>query len=82
MINGELFSPEIKGLANGITIATNWILLFVITKTLPMMITGWGAHYTFYTYSIFMFLCIIFVRFCVPETRGKTLEQIQEELKI
>ncbi|KAF5269614.1 hypothetical protein FQR65_LT05953 [Abscondita terminalis] len=36
LVNGELFSHDVKGVANGITISTNWIFLFIVTKTFPI----------------------------------------------
>ncbi|KAF5269623.1 hypothetical protein FQR65_LT05962 [Abscondita terminalis] len=80
LMYGELFSPDVKGLAIGIIITTNWSMLFLITKTFPVMMVDIGAHYTFYMYSLCMFLSLIFIKYCVPETRGKSLEQIQLEL--
>ncbi|KAK4874427.1 hypothetical protein RN001_013787 [Aquatica leii] len=81
LINGELFSHEVKGVANGITITSNWIMLFVVTKTFPIAMKDVGPQFPFYLYASFMVLCLVFVKFCVPETRGKSLEQIQNELK-
>ncbi|XP_031355032.1 facilitated trehalose transporter Tret1-2 homolog isoform X2 [Photinus pyralis] len=80
MINGELFAPDVKGLANGITMTSNWILLSTVTKSFPIMMNNMGPNYTFYLFAASMFLCAIFVKFFVPETRGKTLEQIQSDL--
>lgn len=80
LIYGELFSAEVKGLAIGLVITTNWVLLFLITKTFPIMMVDVGPHYTFYMYSLCMFLSVIFIKFWIPETRGKSLEQIQLEL--
>ncbi|KAB0793557.1 hypothetical protein PPYR_04882 [Photinus pyralis] len=81
MVNGELFSPAVKGIANGITITANWVCLFIITKTMPVMMDDVGPHITFYFYAACMFFCVIFIKFCVPETRGKSLEEIQNELR-
>ncbi|KAK5640893.1 hypothetical protein RI129_009440 [Pyrocoelia pectoralis] len=80
MINGELFAPDVKGLANGITMTSNWILLSTVTKSFPIMMNNMGPNYTFYLFSLSMFACAVFVKFCVPETRGKSLEQIQSDL--
>ncbi|XP_018329736.1 facilitated trehalose transporter Tret1-like isoform X1 [Agrilus planipennis] len=80
LINGELFSSEIKGPANGITIATNWTMLFLVTKSFPVMLDKMEPQYTFYSFAALMVLCLVFIRFCVPETRGKTLPDIQVEL--
>ncbi|KAF5293483.1 hypothetical protein FQA39_LY02968 [Lamprigera yunnana] len=80
MVNGELFLHEIKGIANGITITLNWVFLFMVTKTLPTAMEEFGHHIPFYFFSVCMAVCIVFIYFCIPETRGKTLEQIQIEL--
>ncbi|KAF5293484.1 hypothetical protein FQA39_LY02969 [Lamprigera yunnana] len=80
MVNGELFAQEVKGIANGITISSNWIFLFIVTKTLPTIMQDFGPHIAFYFFSACMAACIVFIHFCIPETRGKTLEQIQIEL--
>ncbi|KAF5269621.1 hypothetical protein FQR65_LT05960 [Abscondita terminalis] len=80
MINGELFAPNVKGLANGITMTTNWGLMSIVTKFFPIIMERIGPSYTFYTFSVCMFACAVFTRFFVHETRGKSLEQIQIEL--
>ncbi|KAF5293480.1 hypothetical protein FQA39_LY02965 [Lamprigera yunnana] len=80
MLYGELFAPDVKGLANGITMSTNWGFSTVVTKCFPIMVVNIGPHYTFYLFSLCMFACSVFIKFCVPETRGKTLDQIQSEL--
>ncbi|KAF5269622.1 hypothetical protein FQR65_LT05961 [Abscondita terminalis] len=80
MINGELFAPNVKGLANGIIMTSNWGFLSIVTKFFPIVMERFGPNYTFYTFSLCMFACAAFIRFFVHETRGKSLEQIQIEL--
>ncbi|KAK5640825.1 hypothetical protein RI129_009372 [Pyrocoelia pectoralis] len=80
LLNGELFSHEIKGVANGITITSAWICMFIVLKTFPITMVDLGPHYTFYFFSMCMVACVIFIKFFVPETKGKTLEEIQKEL--
>lgn len=82
LVNGELFSPDVKGVSSGICVTVNWVVLFTITKTFPTITKNLGAHYAFYMYSFFMAVCVIFVKYFIPETRGKTLQQIQEELSM
>lgn len=77
MVMSELFAPEIKGLGSGLAVMTNWILVFVVTFAFPVMNTHLGGHVTFYIFSGFMLLGIFFTYFVIPETRGKTLQQIQ-----
>ncbi|KAI4461916.1 sugar transporter [Holotrichia oblita] len=80
MIMSELFAPEIKGVASGLAVMTNWICVFIVTFTFPLMNTHLGGHITFYIFAIIMIIGTIFVQLFVPETKGKTLQQIQEIL--
>nr|XP_023026777.1 facilitated trehalose transporter Tret1-like [Leptinotarsa decemlineata] len=80
MLLGELFAPEIKGIASGIGVLSNWIFAFVVTFSFPLMNASFGNHVTFYTLSVVMALATVFVYYVVPETRGKTLAEIQQEL--
>ncbi|KAF5269612.1 hypothetical protein FQR65_LT05951 [Abscondita terminalis] len=80
LINGELLPPKIKGVTSGITLSANCISLFIVTKTFPIMMQDINQYFPFYFYALCMALCLIFVQFCVPETKGKTLDQIQIEL--
>ncbi|KAK5640832.1 hypothetical protein RI129_009379 [Pyrocoelia pectoralis] len=82
LLNGELFSHEIKGVANGIIITSSWICVFIVLKTFPIAMVDLGPHYTFYFSSMCMVACVIFIKFFVPETKGKTLEEIQKELNL
>ncbi|KAF5269615.1 hypothetical protein FQR65_LT05954 [Abscondita terminalis] len=80
LMNGELFSSKVKGVAIGITVSLNWIFLFLVTKTFPIAMINIGPDFPFYFYALCMALCLIFIKFCVPETRGKTIDEIQIEL--
>lgn len=80
MIMGELFAPEIKGVASGLAVMMNWFLVFVVTFSFPIMNTELGGHATFYIFAVIMAVGTAFVYFIVPETRGKSLQEIQDIL--
>ncbi|KAJ8977240.1 hypothetical protein NQ317_003815 [Molorchus minor] len=80
MLISELFSPDIKGVASGLAILANWIFAFVVTFSFPIMRAALGGHVTFYIFALIMGCATLFVYFIVPETRGKSLIEIQEEL--
>lgn len=80
MIMGELFAPEIKGVASGLAVMMNWALVFVVTFSFPLMNSGLGGHVTFYIFAAIMVVGTTFVKFVVPETRGKSLQEIQQIL--
>lgn len=79
-VMSELFAPDIKGVASGIAVMFNWALVFVVTKSFGAMVLNLGSALTFYTFMSFMILGIVFVIFLVPETKGKSLQEIQDEL--
>ncbi|XP_063604196.1 facilitated trehalose transporter Tret1-like [Penaeus indicus] len=77
---GEALPVKIRGPAASIVTALNWSCTFVITKTFPGMVELIGPSYVFYMFTAIMTLATLFAFFLVPETRGKTLEEIEEEL--
>ncbi|CAH0555876.1 unnamed protein product [Brassicogethes aeneus] len=80
LLLGELFSPEIKGFGSGIAVVINWIAAFLVTFFFPIINSSLGSHVAFYILTTILASATFFVYFFVPETRGKTLTEIQEEL--
>lgn len=80
MMMGELFSNDIKGVAGSAAGAFNWSLAFLITSTFQTMNNTFGNGQTFWIFSAFCILGAVFVFFFVPETKGKSLQDIQRIL--
>lgn len=80
MISSELFPAEIKSTAISAAGTFNWFIAFLITKFYLNLKLALGGDTTFYIFSLISILGTIFVFFVVPETKGKSLEQIQMEL--
>ncbi|XP_055693278.1 facilitated trehalose transporter Tret1-like isoform X3 [Lutzomyia longipalpis] len=80
LMMGELFASDVKGFAGPIAGTTNWLLAFVITKTFVNLKDAIGAGETFWLFSGFSIVGLVFVFFLVPETKGKSLTEIQELL--
>lgn len=81
MISAEIFPQEVKSVASSAAGTFNWFLAFLITMFFEAMVSGMGEDGAFY---LFMVVCVIgffFVFFIVLETKGKSLEQIQQELE-
>ncbi|XP_053972758.1 facilitated trehalose transporter Tret1-2 homolog [Hylaeus volcanicus] len=81
MLMGELFSPETKAVASSIAVTLNWFMVFVVTKTFPMMNDKMGTDTTFWIFAAIMAGATAFTRFLVPETKGKSYQEIQFELQ-
>ncbi|XP_050436235.1 facilitated trehalose transporter Tret1-like isoform X3 [Adelges cooleyi] len=77
VVMGEIFSSEVKPLGTSCVSSVNWILVFLVTyisKDLPHWV---GDHGTFFTFSGFCVLAVLFSCVFVPETKNKTLAEIQ-----
>nr|CAD7442246.1 unnamed protein product [Timema bartmani] len=76
----ELVPIESKGWVIGIVVAINWLCTFVVTKVFTSMISGISSQMT---YGFFCAVCTLgtfLIVYVVPETNGKTLDEIQTEL--
>lgn len=77
---GELFATDVKGLAGSIAGSFSWLLAFVITKSFTNIRETIGLGETFWLFAMFSALGTVFVFFYVPETKGKSLIEIQKML--
>ncbi len=76
----EIFPNRIRGLAVSIAVSALWIACFAVTYTFPILNKALGAAGTFWCYGAICFAGLLFVWFTVPETKGKTLEDIEAQL--
>lgn len=80
VVLSELFPMKYRGLAMAISTFCLWTACFILTYTFPILNSSLGAHGTFWLYG---FICIsgfFYILRFLPETRGKSLEQIEKEL--
>lgn len=80
MMMGEIFSMEVKGVAASSACLFNWLMAFIVTKFYLDLTAAVQSYGTFWIFSGFCAIGIFFVYFLVPETKGKTLDEIQREL--
>ncbi|KPI36135.1 Quinate permease [Cyphellophora attinorum] len=72
----EIFPLDIRLLCVAITTADQWLWSFIISRTTPYMITSLG-YGTYMFFGALMLLMGVWAFFFVPETKGKTLEQME-----
>jgi hypothetical protein len=77
---GELFLQEAKAYVAPIGQVVNFLLTFVIGLTFPMLTEAIGIGPTFFMFSGFCALALIFTICVIPETKGKTMMEIQRIL--
>lgn len=80
MMMGELFAPDVKGIASSIAVMFNWTLVFIVTKCFGIMNDGLGGDVTFWIFAACMVVATLFVAIVVPETKGKSTAEIQSIL--
>jgi SP family xylose:H+ symportor-like MFS transporter len=71
----EIFPNTIRGKAVAIAVAAQWIANFTVSSTFPSL-SAWSVGGTYMIYAVFSLLSAIFVWKMVPETKGKTLEDM------
>ncbi|XP_001361099.2 facilitated trehalose transporter Tret1-like [Drosophila pseudoobscura] len=77
LLMAELFAEDAKPVAGAIAGTTNWIFAFIVTLAFPLIKDEFGPAACFWIFAAVSFAAIIFVLFLVPETKGKTLNEIQ-----
>ncbi|PIF46121.1 SP family arabinose:H+ symporter-like MFS transporter [Chryseobacterium sp. 52] len=79
VVISEIFPNSARGTAMSIATFFLWLAVFAVSQTFPLLMGSLGAAYTFWLYMTAAFVALIFIWKKVPETKGKTLEEIEEE---
>ena len=80
VVISEIFPNRIRGAAMAVAVSSLWIACFILTYTFPILNARLGSAGTFWLYAGICVAGFIFIKLKLPETRGKTLEQIEREL--
>lgn len=78
----ELSPLRVRGIVSSIAIFANWSSAAFITFIFPIYQNGVQHYGSWWTLSGITLLSIPFVVFCIPETKGKSLEKIEESFKL
>src|SRR3954452_122030 len=76
----EIFPNRIRGVAVSISVSALWIACFMLTFTFPIILGRLGPAGTFSLYAVICFVGFFFVLWRVPETKGRSLEQLEQQL--
>ncbi|MFC6259863.1 sugar porter family MFS transporter [Levilactobacillus fujinensis] len=80
---GEIFPLSVRGIGSSIGSAANWIGNFLVSQFFLVMLSYFHNNVggPFAVFAVFAVLSMFFVHYLVPETRGKSLEEIEMELR-
>ncbi|KAL3276949.1 hypothetical protein HHI36_012314 [Cryptolaemus montrouzieri] len=77
----EVFTPQMKGAANSICIIVTSGIVIIENEFFTRMKQNFGICVPFFGFALFAAVGLVFAICFIPETKGKTIEEIQEELK-
>lgn len=77
----EIFPQRLRGLGMGVTVFCLWITNFLVGLLFPVLMAGIGLSTTFFVFVGLGILAILFVKKYLPETKDRTLEQLEEDFR-
>jgi len=80
VVISEIFPNRIRGAAMSLAVSALWIACFILTFTFPWLNAQLGAPGTFWLYAVICVAGFLFILAKLPETKGKTLEEIEKQL--
>src|SRR5580658_1238293 len=80
----EIFPNSVRSKGGSLGSTTHWVMAAIIATIFPYIVEGFrnGGFYSFIFFAVMMLLQLIFIWRVMPETKGKSLEQIQKDLGI
>ena len=80
VVISEIFPNRIRGAAMSVAVMSLWIACFILTYTFPLLQSKLGASGTFWLYGGICITGLLFILKNLPETKGRTLEEIEHDL--
>ncbi|XP_056629037.1 solute carrier family 2, facilitated glucose transporter member 6 [Triplophysa dalaica] len=81
LLMSEILPLGARGVASGLCVGVSWITAFVLTQLFMHVVQAYGLYVPFLFFCVITVVNIIFTAKCVPETKGRTLEEIENYFK-
>jgi len=78
VVMSEIFPTKIRGRAVAITSLSVWVTDWILNLIFPMIRESMGIAGIFFLFSVFLIPQFFFIWKVMPETKGKTLEEIEQ----
>nr|XP_034837435.1 facilitated trehalose transporter Tret1-like [Maniola hyperantus] len=79
-IIGEVFTSNVRSKGSTVTMTISWMFGFMVTTAFGALLATVGGHVAFWFFSCTCACAVLFTIFFIPETKGKSLMEIQESL--
>jgi len=77
VIISEIFPTKTRGVAMSLAVLMMWVSVYFVTQFFPIFLESIGGAFTFWIFMVNAVILVFFVWFILPETKGKTLEEIE-----
>ncbi|MDR3491695.1 MAG: sugar porter family MFS transporter [Gammaproteobacteria bacterium] len=81
LVVSEIFPLEVRATAMGVAVFSCWFWNFAVSSTFLTLLNIFGPSQTFLLYGVICLFSFVFCYYKAPETRGVTLEQIEENIR-
>ncbi|XP_024418157.3 solute carrier family 2, facilitated glucose transporter member 6 isoform X2 [Desmodus rotundus] len=77
LLMSEILPLQARGAASGLCVLVSWLTAFALTKSFLLVVNAFGLQVPFYFFAAVCLVNLVFTGCCVPETKGRSLEQIE-----
>uniref|UniRef100_A0A8C5V2B7 Solute carrier family 2 member 6 n=1 Tax=Microcebus murinus TaxID=30608 RepID=A0A8C5V2B7_MICMU len=77
LLMSEILPLRARGVASGLCVLVSWLTAFVLTKSFLLVVSAFGLQVPFFFFAAICLVNLVFTGCCVPETKGRSLEQIE-----
>ncbi|XP_068192427.1 solute carrier family 2, facilitated glucose transporter member 6-like, partial [Antennarius striatus] len=77
LLMSEVLPLVTRGVGSGVCVTVNWLTAFMITEVYTYLLDGFGLYVPYLLFMVVCVFCLLFNALCIPETRGRSLEEIE-----
>ncbi|XP_077397217.1 solute carrier family 2, facilitated glucose transporter member 6 [Festucalex cinctus] len=77
LLMSEVLPLAVRGVASGLCVTVSWLTAFVLTDAFTHLADTYGLYVPYFFFTVVCVVCLLFTALCVPETRGRSLEEIE-----
>lgn len=77
LLMSEVLPLVARGVASGLCVTVSWLTAFMLTHAFTYLVDSYGLYVPYLGFTVVCVLCLLFTAVCIPETRGRSLEEIE-----
>ncbi|XP_034566410.1 solute carrier family 2, facilitated glucose transporter member 6 [Notolabrus celidotus] len=77
LLMSEVLPLAARGVASGLCVTVSWLTAFLLTQVFTHLVDRYGLYVPYLWFMVVCVFCLLFNAVCIPETRGRSLEEIE-----